>query len=241
MEPDLDVLAKLREEFAGRQIGKKPKLTCRACGKADERVCGNHEKKWCSKCKQTITSAHMHTDFVGHAHVTQRLLDVDPLWDWEPLATDPQTGMPLFDHNGGLWIKLTIGGVTRIGYGGADGKKGDDAIKETIGDAIKTTAMRFGVALKLWQKEGDESDDAPPTRRQQRAAAKSKDEEIEDQKAKMRGSIAAEGALQGWSAAQTADEFTAWSGNFKLDIRSAGLQDLIKFRDHLVHIRPESG
>jgi hypothetical protein len=228
--PDLDQLAALREDFTGRKIGKKPKITCRVCSKADARVCGNHKKKWCPKCKQHITEEHMHIDFVGHAHVTERLLDVDPMWNWEPLATDPSTGAPLLDHNGGLWIKLTVGGMTRIGYGGSDGKKGDDAIKEAIGDAIKNAAMRFGIALKLWQKETDVEPETPQQlRARARRAVKDQAAEIEQQKATVRGEIAAAGAQRGWSAAQTADEFTAWSGPDQLDIRRAELNSLEEY------------
>jgi hypothetical protein len=85
-------------------------------------------------------------DYVGHAAVTKRLLQVDPGWTWEPLAMTP-AGLPMFDQGKGLWIRLTICGVTRLGYG--DG----DSIKECIGDAIRNAAMRFGVALDLWAKE----------------------------------------------------------------------------------------
>ena len=85
-------------------------------------------------------------DYVGHAAVTDRLLTVDPLWTWEPLATDDH-GLPALDRAGNLWIRLTICGVTRIGVG--DGK----SAKECIGDAIRNAAMRFGVALDLWAKE----------------------------------------------------------------------------------------
>lgn len=85
-------------------------------------------------------------DYVGHAAVTDRLLSVDPEWTWEPLAFDA-TGLPLFDVKGGLWIRLTIGGTTRLGYG-----DGPDP-KQRIGDAIRNAAMRFGVALDLWAKE----------------------------------------------------------------------------------------
>lgn len=58
-------------------------------------------------------------DFVGHAAVTDRLLTVDPMWGWEPLALGPD-GLPAMDRGGNLWIKLTICGVTRLGVG--DGK-----------------------------------------------------------------------------------------------------------------------
>ena len=91
-------------------------------------------------------------DYVGHAATTDRLLQVDPLWTWEPVAFD-QRGLPAIDDQGGLWIRLTVAGVTRLGYGHAQGKKGPDAIKEAIGDAIRNAAMRFGVALDLWAKE----------------------------------------------------------------------------------------
>jgi len=85
-------------------------------------------------------------DYVGHAATTDRLLQVDPMWSWEPFATDAN-GLPAMDQAGNLWIRLTVAGVTRIGVG--DGK----TMKERIGDAIRNAAMRFGVALDLWAKE----------------------------------------------------------------------------------------
>lgn len=99
-------------------------------------------------------------DFVGHGYITQRLLDVDPAWNWEPVAFDAQ-GLPLLDEFGGLWIRLTVCGVTRLGYGDAGGKRGQNAIKEAIGDALRNAGMRFGLALDLWCK-GDPDAPAPP-------------------------------------------------------------------------------
>jgi hypothetical protein len=98
-------------------------------------------------------------DFVGHGFITQRLLDVDPAWNWEPVALDAN-GLPLLDEFGGLWIKLTVAGITRLGYGDAGGRKGPDATKVAIGDALRNAGMRFGLALDLWCK-GD-PDAAPP-------------------------------------------------------------------------------
>jgi hypothetical protein len=86
--------------------------------------------------------------------VTRRLLEVDPEWNWEPLSFDDQ-GLPLFDERGGLWIKLTVCGVTRIGYGEPQGSDTYDRIKGAIGNAIRVAAMRFGVALDLWAKDLD--------------------------------------------------------------------------------------
>ena len=89
--------------------------------------------------------------YVGHAALTDRLLDTDPAWTWEPLALNVQ-GLPALDDSGGLWIKLTVCGITRLGYGDAGAKKGGDAMKERIGDALRNAAMRFGAALDLWHK-----------------------------------------------------------------------------------------
>jgi hypothetical protein len=89
--------------------------------------------------------------YVGHAALTDRLLDADPAWTWEPLSLDPR-GLPALDEHGGLWIKLTVCGITRLGYGDAGQKKGGDAMKERIGDALRNAAMRFGAALDLWHK-----------------------------------------------------------------------------------------
>ncbi len=100
-------------------------------------------------------------DFVGHGWLTQRLLDVDIFWNWEPVALDDR-GLPLLDEFGGLWIRLTVCGVTRLGYGDAGGKKGPDAIKVAIGDALRNAGMRFGMALDLWSK-GDPDAPQPPT------------------------------------------------------------------------------
>lgn len=94
-------------------------------------------------------------DYVGHAAVTDRLLTVDPAWNWEPLAVD-EAGLPLYDKAGGLWIKLTVLGVTRLGYG-----DGPDP-KQRIGDALRNAAMRFGVALDLWTRDELESLVEPP-------------------------------------------------------------------------------
>ena len=81
--------------------------------------------------------------YVGHAALTDRLLDVDPNWTWEPLAYGPD-GLPAIDESGGLWIKLTVCGVTRLGYGDAQGKTGGNAMKERIGDALRT--IQYGDA-----------------------------------------------------------------------------------------------
>ncbi|MFJ7023224.1 hypothetical protein ACIQUW_33175 [Streptomyces sp. NPDC101117] len=146
-------LAKLRVPFPQEQISPLPKIICGECSRSRTKVCENprHAKSKCKECGNYITQAHMHLDYVGHAELTNRLLEADPLWDWEPLALN-QRGLPQFDENGGLWIRLTVCGHTRLGYGDAQGKPGPNAIKEAIGDALRNAAMRFGAALDLWAK-----------------------------------------------------------------------------------------
>lgn len=104
------------------------------------------------KIEQLDTGRGFVLDYVSHANVTERLLEIDPFWSWEPVAFDDR-GLPAFDQHGGLWIKLTILGVTRYGYGEPQGRDEYDKVKGAIGNAIRVAAMRFGVGLHLWQKE----------------------------------------------------------------------------------------
>lgn len=152
----------LRQPFPDHQISKLPKETRK---QIDERKNNSSCVVWkCEVCGGAHHKNAVHLDYVGHAALTDRLLDADPHWFWEPAALNSE-GLPAFDRTGGLWIKLTVLGVTRLGYGCADGKSGGDAVKEIIGDALRNAAMRFGAALDLWHK-GDlhlaENDDANP-------------------------------------------------------------------------------
>lgn len=133
-------LKALREPFPPNQINKLPKPYKKDSEKGNCSVCGGYHG---------LPAAHL--DYVGHAALTARLLDVDPEWKWEPMGVD-ERGLPALDSSGGLWIRLTVCGVTRIGYGDAQGKTGGDGMKERIGDALRNAAMRFGAALDLWHK-----------------------------------------------------------------------------------------
>jgi hypothetical protein len=116
--------------------------------------CPANEKVNCKVCGGWHHPKIRHLDYVGHAATTHLLLDADLKWDWAPLAYDAD-GLPKFDNSGGLWIKLTVCGVTRLGYGHADKKAHMDAgsrEKEVIGDALRNAAIRFGLALTLWSK-----------------------------------------------------------------------------------------
>lgn len=93
--------------------------------------------------------------YLGHADTTRALIECDPGWTWTPTGWtgDSQPAMVLDDKGNpvGLWILLTVCGVTRPAYGSCEpGKR--EAVKELIGDAIRNGAMRFGVAGGLWSK-----------------------------------------------------------------------------------------
>ena len=137
----------LAKPFAKSEIELLPKYT----GQKDATGRIPRDKyRSCKECGGYHPFPCVHLRYVGHAGITQRLNEVDPLWNWEPVATD-DNGLPMMT-NGGMWIHLTVLGVTRLGFGDAQGKQGPNAIKEIIGDAIRNAAMRFGVGTYLWGK-----------------------------------------------------------------------------------------
>lgn len=158
-EKQLIGLSKLRAPFADHQVSKLPK------GTKAQNECPPEQKINCLICGGWHHPKIKHLDYVGHAALTDRLLEADPFWSWVPLASD-EHGLPRQDSEGGLWIKLTVCGVTRLGYGNAEGKSFMDKgarIKELIGDALRNAGMRFGAALDLWHK-GDLHKDEEETK-----------------------------------------------------------------------------
>lgn len=163
-------LTLLSKVFPADEVEKLPKQMSR-----------NDDTKYgCKRGTQASADGHfcggyharsMHLDYIGHAGITDRLNQVDPLWFWKPMAHS-QSGTPLIE-NGGMWGYLTVLGVTRIGYGDAPGKNGGNAMKEIIGDFLRNAAMRFGVGTYLWgkseaalaKKRGEEAHDEPPLQR----------------------------------------------------------------------------
>lgn len=169
-------LAKLREPFPDNQISKLPKPT-----KSQTEAVRDDFKKGvrCKVCDSWHHPDVIHLDYVGHAALTDRLLDTDLEWSWEPMSYG-QDGLPALDKVGGLWIKLTVCGVTRPGYGSADGKSGGDAMKEIIGDALRNAAMRFGAALDLWHKGDLHADEADQGQSQTGAVSPDQPAEMPD-------------------------------------------------------------
>ncbi|GAA3155463.1 hypothetical protein GCM10010449_85000 [Streptomyces rectiviolaceus] len=166
-EQQMEALHKLREAFKPEEIRHLPRVWCGQCKSAGRDGCPRHPVSKCGKCKQQMPNGgHIDLAYVGHAEATNRLLNVDPFWDWEPLTVD-ERGLPQVDGYRGLWIRLTVCGMSRLGYGHAGDKTGGDAVKEIIGDAIRNAGMRFGMALDLWTSsdlEKIESGDASPER-----------------------------------------------------------------------------
>lgn len=196
----------LREPFPANQISKLPKPTK---AQTDAVKANFREGIRCQLCGAWHHPDVVHLDYVGHAALTDRLLDADPSWSWEPVAF--RDGLPAFDHTGGLWIKLTVCGVTRLGYGHAAGKPQQDPgarEKEVIGDALRNAAMRFGAALDLWHKgvlheDADDATDHSGSADASEPAARSKDKWREEYSA-------AESAIR--SAPDKATLKSVWEG-----------------------------
>lgn len=212
-------LALLRAPFAANHISKLPKPT-----KAQTDAVRDDYKSGvrCQECGGWHHPKVVHLDYVGHAALTDRLLDCDAHWNWEPFALN-ERGLPALDENGGLWINLTVCGVTRPGYGSTDGKKGGDAIKELIGDALRNAAMRFGAALDLWHKgdlHGDEGEAVETQIPQQTNSRQAKRQTpFDDIKPLTQTDIDLINLI---TACNTVDDLTEWSGT---NGPQAGLSD----------------
>jgi hypothetical protein len=88
-------------------------------------------------------------DYVDQALVTDRLIQVDPEYKLEHIWTIDDEKMLESKCSVGVILRLTINGVSREEFG--DGAN----LKEAFSDGLKRCAMRFGVALDLWGKQGN--------------------------------------------------------------------------------------
>lgn len=228
----------LREPFPPHQISKLPKPTKAQTDavKADYKV-----GMRCQLCNSWHHPQVVHLDYVGHAALTDRLLDADPAWSWEPLAYND--GLPAFDKSGGLWIKLTVCGVTRNGYGHAASKPNADPgarEKEVIGDALRNAAMRFGAALDLWHKgdlhgpdeeaEADESE-APAEKAPPQAATKANSRELFTTLQKGLRACKSSRELKEWGKA-SADDIKKMDPSFQKELKAEYKAELDAHKDH---------
>jgi hypothetical protein len=190
----------LREPFPSNQISELPKPT-----KQQTDAVRTDFKMGirCSKCGAWHHKDVVHLSYVGHAALTDRLLDCDPQWNWEPLGFD-QDGQPLIKNNT-MWIRLTVCGVSRLGFGDAADKTGPNAIKEIIGDALRNAAMRFGAALDLWHKgELHVDEEIKPAPNNERPAPKQPNNEDLSAQLNYNKSLAQATTIQGLELAWTA-------------------------------------
>ena len=88
-------------------------------------------------------------DFVGHADITRILIEIDPLWSYEPCGWD--NGRPAIHVENGMatmWAYLIIHGKKMLGVGSVRADK-PELHKELIGDFLRNASMRFGISLSL--------------------------------------------------------------------------------------------
>ncbi len=111
--------------------------------------------------------------YISHGLVTERLNEVDPGWSWRVLQTftytkdekDKQGQIAERVHCEGVLIEMTVGGVTRVEAGGPQRQDGfANELKNALSDALKRGAMRFGVALSMWESliDAEQDEDVHP-------------------------------------------------------------------------------
>lgn len=114
----------------------------------------------------TLSKGGQQLSFVGHAEITRILIEVDPMWWWEPAAfidgvpaihvhngLIPRKGQdPLAVQMASMWGTLYIHGASRVAVGSCEYHK-PDLHKELVSDFLRNAAMRFGIALNLWSKQ----------------------------------------------------------------------------------------
>ena len=101
----------------------------------------------------TIPRNGINLAYVSHAEITRILIEIDPMWNWQPVAW--QDGRPATHEANGMitmWGTLTLLGKDLIGVGSVRSDK-PDYEKELVGDFLRNAAMRFGICLSLWTKQ----------------------------------------------------------------------------------------
>lgn len=117
------------------------------------------------KIKQKRGQGGRTMSYISHGLVTERLNDVDPGWSSEVLTEHIYKDQSGRLHCEGVTISLTVNGVTRVEAGGPQRQDGfANEIKNAYSDALKRAAMRFGVALEMWESlvDAEYDEDAHP-------------------------------------------------------------------------------
>lgn len=253
-----DQRARLRARFPARQVSLRPVITCPQCDRGVR--CQAHPTERCGECGLDITTAHDHVQYVGQAQVRARLDEVDAEWSWEPMATTPE-GLPIVDAHGGLWIRLTVCGVTRIGYGAPERGRGP-SVTEAINRAIRFTARdEFGVGLYLLEPQtkrrgGGKAKTAPaapvapavedvPLPFDEAATVDTPAPEVADtepERVRLRSEIVAAGARQGMDIPAVAADFLEFYEGRGMDLLDPRVTapELARFLAYLEHPAPEA-
>lgn len=101
----------------------------------------------------TIPRNGINLAYVSHADITKILIEIDPSWNWQPVAWDNgRPAITVINDTATMWASLTLLGKTLLGVGTAKANK-PDLDKELIGDFLRNAAMRFGISLSLWSKQ----------------------------------------------------------------------------------------
>lgn len=103
--------------------------------------------------------------YISHGLVTERLNEADPQWSSEMVAEHTYLDPNGVLHCAGVTIRLTVNGVSRVESGGPQRQDGfTNEIKNAYSDALKRAAMRFGVALAMWESliDAEFDEDANP-------------------------------------------------------------------------------
>jgi hypothetical protein len=103
--------------------------------------------------------------FVSHGLVNKRLNKEAPGWSSRIIASgvdvtqNPKGGLL---YTADVTLELTVAGVTRAEVGTNNQPVADrgQALKSAASDALKRAAMRFGVALDLWESLDEQDEDA---------------------------------------------------------------------------------
>jgi hypothetical protein len=101
----------------------------------------------------TIPRNGINLAYVSHAEITRILIEIDPMWNWQPVAW--VDGRPAIHEANGvatMWGTLTLLGKSLVGVGSVRADK-PDLDKELVGDFLRNAAMRFGICLSLWSKQ----------------------------------------------------------------------------------------
>jgi len=214
------VSEKLREPFPPEAVGLRPVVTCPAC-KGTDVVCEKHHPAvLCETCGELAPEGHEHHEYIGHAWIRERFTEADEDWSWEPLAGDDR-GLPLLDKHGGLWIRLTIGGRSTLGYGDAPDTYGSNAVKVAISNAFRNAAQNFGVALEMWKRKTPGTVSATPAPDEDPRRAKELRDELKrhfHRKAKNFGQLV--GAFRKWCHGEH-------------EFRDAPAHVLLAYKEHL--------